>query len=627
MIETPLSERQGFRLANRGIEVQLKKECNVGNISFPSCPWRFAPIIPTRRMFSPRREGLSPPPQPKDCAYLTIAIISCAVHPTGGNEGLSHIEGRQAKPWRERMDILSFKPGHDGQIAYIRDGKLEFSIEAEKDNSPRYASVSPSTTIKAFARLNKNPDIVALSGWISEFSNRGSPVGAGYTGHSEAAISAHDGSWLGRTTRHFTSSHERSHIMCAYGLSPFKQGEPCYVLIWESEFGSFYRVDEEVRIHKIADVLHGPGLRYSMLYALADQTFRGRFRMEDAGKLMALAGYGAGGDLTRPEKTTIESIVRSDLSLKSFNKEIFRDSPYYNVGLMDRNFVNLARKFSDYIFRIFYDRANELSLDPGLPLLIAGGCGLNCDWNAAWKESGRFKDVFVPPCCNDSGAAIGTAIDAQHFFTGDAKIQWSVYSGEEFINDLDNPPGFDVEPLSLERVARLLADGKILGWAQGRYEIGPRALGNRSILAAPFNTETRDSLNQIKEREGFRPIAPICIEEDFDRHFTGHTPSPFMLYFHRVRDNRLNAITHVDGSARVQTVSRSTNEKMHTLLQEFKRQTGVGVLCNTSLNFKGAGFINRLSDLANYAATTELDGFVALDKLYIKSSLEAAAVT
>lgn len=514
------------------------------------------------------------------------------------------------------MDILSLKPGHDGQVAFLESGKLAFSIEAEKDNWPRYASISPATLLKSFVRTGRFPDVVALSGWTKEYSGRGAPIGAGYAGHCEANVTSELANCLGRSTQYFSSSHERAHIMCAYGMSPFEQGEPCYVLVWESEFGSFYFVDEQARIHKLGEAMLGPGVKYSALYALADPTYRDRFRLEDAGKLMALAGYGAKGQPTDAERRTIDMILQQDMSVASFSKATLRASDYYDIGLRDPRFHDLAKRFSDEVFGVFEGFARSLGLDPGHPLLISGGCGLNCDWNAAWAESALFRDVFVPPCCNDSGAAIGTAVDAQLHFTGDAKVEWSVYAGEEFVFDTGTPEGFEVETADLSKVATLLASGAILGWAQGRYEIGPRALGNRSILAAPFSKETRDALNRIKEREEFRPIAPVCLEEDFQLHFEGRSPSPHMLYFHKVRNQDLAAVTHVDGSARAQTVSRKDNPLLHGLLEEFRRLRGVGVLCNTSLNFKGAGFINRLSDLAKYAAAVGLDGFVVEDKLY-----------
>lgn len=126
-----------------------------------------------------------------------------------------------------------------------------------------------------------------------------------------------------------------------------------------------------------------------------------------------------------------------------------------------------------------------------MPLLVAGGCGLNCDWNTKWRESGLFCDVFVPPVANDSGSAIGTAIDAQFHFTGNPKVAWDVYSGLDFFSDQAvDASKFDEWNLNISTVAHMLASDLIVGWANGRYEIGPRALGNRSILAAPFKAST-----------------------------------------------------------------------------------------------------------------------------------------
>jgi predicted NodU family carbamoyl transferase len=163
-------------------------------------------------------------------------------------------------------------------------------------------------------------------------------------------------------------------------------------------------------------------------------------------------------------------------------------------------------------------------------------------------------------------------------------------------------------------VARLLESGLILGWAHGKFEIGPRALGNRSILAEPFRNETRIRLNEIKQREQFRPIAPICTKEDAGRWFGCDTDSPYMLYTYRATTDALAAVTHVNGTARLQTVTPASNPPMYDLLTAFRELTGFGVLCNTSLNFKGKGFINNLTDLDAYARQHELDGFVVEGK-------------
>jgi len=156
----------------------------------------------------------------------------------------------------------------------------------------------------------------------------------------------------------------------------------------------------------------------------------------------------------------------------------------------------------------------------GMPLLITGGCGLNCDWNTKWRETNLFSEVFVPPVANDSGSAIGTAIDAQFYFTGNPKIEWDVYSGLEFMaHDAFDASLYDESETNYSAVASMLASNLIIGWVNGKYEIGPRALGNRSILASPFHSSISVRLNEIKQREQFRPIAPVSLEEDAARWF------------------------------------------------------------------------------------------------------------
>lgn len=513
------------------------------------------------------------------------------------------------------MKIIAYKPGHDGHVAHLDGNRLVFSLEAEKDNWGRYETITPSLYLKAMRYVTSFPDVVAISGWVKGFHSISEPVEGGYFGEGTDTIVDRPEMMFGRTVRFFSSSHERSHLLGAYGMSPFPQGEPCYALVWEGNIGAFYRIDENLVIEKLSDVLEDPGNKYAFLYALADPSFpiqRGHFRFEDAGKLMALAGFGASGVSSPEERELIEIIMAQRSILLSLDKGQLCSSRYFDIGVETKAFKNLARRFSEALFERFESYARK-HMKEGLPLLISGGCGLNCDWNSGWKQSGLFEDVFVPPCTNDSGSAIGTAVDALHYYTGQAKIEWDAYAGEEFVMDAADLSGLHSRQLDYAEVAQFLASGHVIAWVQGRYEIGPRALGNRSLLAMPFTQEVHARLNRIKAREGFRPIAPICLEEDIDRYFDGHGPSPHMLYFQRVKTDALPAVTHVDGSARLQSVNERQNPRAYQLLRAFKKETGYGVLCNTSLNFKGAGFINRLSDLAEYARAHALDGFVVGD--------------
>jgi len=326
------------------------------------------------------------------------------------------------------------------------------------------------------------------------------------------------------------------------------------------------------------------------------------------GKLMALAGWPNPQPLTMAEQALIDQLFRDDLgaqyrgNIDKFlpQKQELRKIPWTNGGLETPEFRSFAKHFSDELFSRFL-RFAEANLHERLPLLITGGCGLNCEWNTKWRQSGLFSEVFVPPCPNDSGSAIGTAADAQFYYTGDARLNWSVYSGEEFCDDCKTPDDWEEQSLDFNAVAQCLTDGEIIPWVQGRYEIGPRALGNRSLLASPFSRASKDRLNAIKAREAYRPIAPVCTLEDVDRHFLWSGESPYMLHFQKVGNRALQAIVHDDQSARVQTVTIAGNAALHQLLRAFQKITGAPVLCNTSLNWKACGFINRKSDLFAFA--------------------------
>jgi hydroxymethyl cephem carbamoyltransferase len=309
-----------------------------------------------------------------------------------------------------------------------------------------------------------------------------------------------------------------------------------------------------------------------------------------------------------------------DVLLNQFHshtrKGHLRCSPFWNCGCTQESFRRFAHRFSNAMFDQFYLAIKEV-VTARMPLLIGGGCGLNCDWNNRWRDSKLFTDVFVPPCVDDSGVAIGAAVDAQRHFEGPAKVEWSVYAGADFEHDIGIDGRFRSFELNYDHVARLLLDGAAIAWVAGRYEIGPRALGNRSLLAAPFSRTMKDRLNKIKGREEYRPIAPVCIGEHVSRWFAWDDPSPHMLYFQHVLSDCLRAVTHDDGTARVQTVTAGDNARLYKLLSAFMQLSGVGVLCNTSLNYPGRGFINRMSDLARFVEEKELEGMVVDDRLYL----------
>ncbi len=516
------------------------------------------------------------------------------------------------------LKVLAYKPGHDGHIAWLEDGKLHYSIEREKDSGPRFGSINTDLWMRALNLADGVPDVLAVSGWARQWRPLGDIVEAGYFGENTDGIIDRPHRFLGHDTRLFSSSHERSHLMGSYAMSPFAQGEEIYALVWEGMIGAFYRFHADLNITRLGSPFDGPGHKYASIYGLADPLFptdAPRPRHEDAGKLMALASYGEPRNANPQELELIDRVLGWNSLQGAVRKDAYQDSPYFNIGLDSQAFRDLAWQMQTQIFKRFHTFA-EAHMTEGLPLLISGGCALNCDWNSAWKTCGLFADVFVPPCANDSGSAIGTAADAQWFYTGEAKITWSTYSGEDFVMDHADLAGIKVRRRDDTEIAGRLADGDVIAWVQGRCEIGPRALGNRSLLAAPFTSQMHQRLNKIKQREAFRPIAPICMAEEIDRLFEHHGESPHMLFFQKVKTDAIKAVTHVDGSARLQSVTADENPEAHALLSAFRERTGYGILCNTSLNFKGLGFINRLSDLIRYAREHRLDGCVVGDDFY-----------
>ena len=237
---------------------------------------------------------------------------------------------------------------------------------------------------------------------------------------------------------------------------------------------------------------------------------------------------------------------------------------------------------------------------PQRDLCMVGGVALNCVANAKILEMTDVRRIWVPPCASDTGAPFGSALWHYHQTLGRPRgfeLKHAFYGqqfGDAAIEQALAAAGLRYhripEAQLLRRVAQDLADGKIVGWFQGRFEMGPRALGNRSILADPRRAEMRNVLNdKVKKREPFRPFAPAVLLERANEFFEIDQPDPFMTLAPRVRAAKRDAIpaaVHVDGTGRIQTVDRSANPRYYALIEEFGRLTGVPVLLNTSFNRK-----------------------------------------
>ena len=266
-------------------------------------------------------------------------------------------------------------------------------------------------------------------------------------------------------------------------------------------------------------------------------------------------------------------------------------------------------------------------------LCMAGGVVLNCVANERIVREAGFSRHFFQPACHDAGTSVGAALYTAHIIAGaprrrDLEAPKTDYLGPSFSPDAIRR-ALDFSGVAYRDVgdpatdaAERLARGRIIGRFSGRAEFGPRALGNRSILAAPGPASVKDVLNaRVKRREPFRPFAPSVLESSCGRYFDSDTPSPFMLRAYRTRDDArdaLGAITHVDGSARVQTVNPAQNADYHALIEAYGAQSGIDCLLNTSFNVRGEPIVNTPEDALRCFFSTGLDdlylGPFALEK-------------
>jgi len=276
-------------------------------------------------------------------------------------------------------------------------------------------------------------------------------------------------------------------------------------------------------------------------------------------------------------------------------------------------------------------------------LCLGGGVALNGVANYRILKEGPFEKIHIPPSPGDGGSAIGCAAYAYYSILNNERIietdttkmiSNNVYLGPQYSNDtIKSVLEFKKIPYKkyerqelLERTAKLICEQNVVGWYQGRVEWGPRALGNRSILADPRNAKMKDILNEkIKHRESFRPFAPSILEEYSSEYFELDIPSPYMLLVAKVKKpDKIPAVTHVDGTGRLQTVSRKANPLYYDLINEFYKLTGVPVIVNTSMNVKGEPIVNTPSQGYAMLRKTEMDYLVMGNFLISKGDLNAS---
>ena len=378
------------------------------------------------------------------------------------------------------------------------------------------------------------------------------------------------------------------------------------------------------------------------LYYEAATKFCGFIPNYDEGKTMGLAPFGD------PEVfgDTVRDIVRvDDEGLISLDTSYFG---FHGADRVSPRFVSTfgpprtGNEFADHhkdvaaaFQMVLEERALEMCAvlrrkTKCRYLIIAGGVALNSVMNGRILEEAGFDDIYVMPAAGDNGTAIGAAMYVHNVVHSQPRtyVHEDPYVGTSYSNErierllkeskLDYERHEDIASVT----AGMVADGQIVGWYQGRMEIGPRALGNRTILANPMLADMKDKVNaEVKHREAFRPFAPSCVVEEKDKYFDVIGDSPFMLKVCPVRPEMrdvIPAITHVDGTARLQTVRKDINPAYHDVISKFGAITGVPVVLNTSFNIMGEPIVESPEDAVRCYSSTGLDALAIGDYLVKK---------
>jgi carbamoyltransferase len=393
-------------------------------------------------------------------------------------------------------------------------------------------------------------------------------------------------------------AHHVAHAASAWGGAPF---DSCAVMVVDGrgESTSYLAgVRDADGFHPLAHqgLPHSLGLRYEEL--TAHLGFR---RSSDEYKVMALAAYGEPVHLDE-----FRSLIHADGNggFRTCPIDWGRFAPAVGDGEIDRAHADLASTVQVRLEEVLLDLAAWLADETGQRrLAMAGGVALNCVANSRLHRDGPFDEVWVQPAAGDSGTALGAAMAAADELGDRVRPMGSAALGPTW-SDGDLEDSIRAAGLPYERpddvadcIAAALAEDRIVGWFQGRSEYGPRALGHRSLLAHPGPAANLERLNDVKGREQFRPIAPMVLLESAEEIFSGGPiPSPYMLFTHRVAPawrERIPAVVHVDGTARIQTIDPADEPLVHRMIDRFRARTGIPVVVNTSFNTAGRPIVEH----------------------------------
>lgn len=561
------------------------------------------------------------------------------------------------------MYILGINPttegtgGHDPSAVLFKDGQLRFGAEEERYVRDKHAvNTFPSESIKA-CLIHENIELSDLNKvvipWrpregqknniyniIRQRSNRTLAEKAYHSLDSVMTYAVAPGKVKLNLSRIGTpvppiefKNHHLCHAASAFEPSGFDnalvltadgQGEKYSTVLWEATTDGL----ERIRAYKDPNSL---GKFYSAVTA-----FLGYQPNNGEGKIMGLAPYGKyNPDIADELLAEIETGVEYDV------KKIARGGAEHLEQTFGRSRASNPGEFCDWeedlafvtqsiLEGIVTDIIKEYCRQTGLEnVCLAGGVALNCKMNKKVMELDCVEDIFIQPVSHDAGTALGAGLasDDVNDISAMKDVYWGPeYSTEEICNYLDKCKLTYSVPDDLERfVAKRLAEGDLIGWLQGRLEMGPRALGNRSILADPRTTDSRDRVNEfVKHRESWRPFAPSMLEEAVDKYLVDGESAPYMIKtFDIVQDLKtdISAVLHpADDTTRPQTVREDQNKKYYTLIEEFENITGVPVILNTSFNDRGEPIVRTPSEAVKDFFSMGLDILVLEDVVVKKQN-------
>lgn len=580
------------------------------------------------------------------------------------------------------MVICGIKASHDGGVAVIEDGRLLFSIEMEKlGNRKRYSPLDDLRRVnEILASEGMRPqdvDRFVVDGWWDEHSGANAHVLTRLEGRelllpvapyvdgpaardplSRYEFQAHQ--FAAGQSGYVSYHHVANHLAGAYCTSPFAaRGADALIMVWDGGMvPRLYHVDAVNRVFTFLTVVmpltgnsfsefcehFGP---YRLDPGLTSEQQMDA-RLSIAGKAMA---YAALGRVEKDAYPVFETLIASYPNVATENAgrlgaEIAARRGESFPGLTDADLIAtfqafLGDKLIERLRATLRQRARSSRSGVAArtlfgrerpSLVIAGGCALNIKWNNALRESGLFDDIWVPPFPNDAGAAIGAAACELLHSGGPLTLDWNVYSGPRLMEG-PVPAGWSVRDCHEAGLAALLhEEGEPVVVLSGRAELGPRALGNRSILAPATSAAMKDELNRIKDRASYRPVAPICLTSRASEVFAPGGRDPYMLFEHRLQPGwgeRLPAIVHLDGTARLQTLDEGSGCAAARILAAYERVSGIPVLCNTSANLNGKGFFPDVSSAAAWGGTRRIwsEGLLYTNERAAKALIRAESTS